>query len=66
MTEIPAQVADTTNDNFNILQSLQSGFTQFVNYLPQLIGALIVLLVGCIIAKILDTIITKGLRKAKL
>ena len=52
-------------DGFNILQSLQSGFTQFVNYLPQLIGALIVLLVGYIIAKILDTIITKGLQKAK-
>ena len=48
-----------------ILQSLQSGFTQFVSYLPQLIGALIVLLVGYIIAKILDTVITKGLRKAK-
>ena len=64
MTDILAQAA--TGDGFNILQSLQSGFTQFVNYLPQLIGALIVLLVGYIIAKILDTIITKGLRKARL
>ena len=54
-----------SGDGFNILQSLQSGFTQFVNYLPQLIGALIVLLVGYIIAKILDTIITKGLQKAR-
>lgn len=64
MSQILAQV--DSGDGFNVLQSLQSGFTQFVNYLPQLIGALVVLLVGYIIAKILDTIITKGLRKAKL
>lgn len=51
---------------FNILQSLQSGFTQLVNYLPQLIGALVILLVGYIIAKILDKAITKGLQKAQL
>ena len=50
---------------FNILQSLQSGFTQFVNYLPQLLGALVVLVVGYIIAKILDAVITKGLQKAR-
>ena len=61
--DLLAQAA--SGDGFNILQSLQSGFTQFVSYLPQLIGALIVLLVGYIIAKILDTVITKGLRKAK-
>jgi small-conductance mechanosensitive channel len=65
MTEILAQVADTTNDNFNILQSLQTGFTTFVNYLPQLIGALLILLVGYIIAKVLDKIISKGLHKAR-
>jgi hypothetical protein len=40
-------------------------FCQFVSYLPQLISALIVLLVGYIIAKILDTVIAKGLRNAK-
>ena len=50
---------------FNILQSLQSAFTTFVNYLPQLLGAIIVFVIGYIIAKILDTIITKGLQKAK-
>lgn len=54
-----------TGGGFNILQSLQSAFTTFVNYLPQLLGALIVLLVGYIIAKILDKVITKGLQKAK-
>ena len=48
----------------NILQSLQSAFTTFVNYLPQILGALVVLVVGFIIAKILDKVITKLLGKA--
>ncbi|MEU4675229.1 hypothetical protein AB0F91_46655 [Amycolatopsis sp. NPDC023774] len=53
------------NTGFNILQSLQSAFTTFVNYLPQVIGALLVLLIGFLIAKLLDKAITKGLQKAK-
>ena len=65
MADILAQVADLNGDNFNILQSLQTGFTTFVNYLPQLIGALLILLIGYIIAKILDKIISKGLHKAR-
>jgi small-conductance mechanosensitive channel len=65
MTDTLAQVSDTNGDNFNILQSLQTGFTTFVNYLPQLIGALLILLIGFIIAKILDKIIGKGLHKAR-
>lgn len=51
---------------FNILQSLQSAFTRLVDYLPQLIGAIVVLIVGYIIAKILNIVITKLLRRAKL
>src|SRR5690349_3683704 len=54
-----------SDPGFNILQSLQSAFTTFVNYLPQLIGALIVLVVGFIIAIVLDKAITKGLQKAR-
>ena len=54
-----------SGSGFNILQSLQSAFTTFVNYLPQLLGALVVLLVGFIIAKLIDKAITKGLQKAK-
>jgi small-conductance mechanosensitive channel len=50
---------------FNILQSLQSAFTTFVNYLPQILGAIAVLVVGYIIAKILNMVITKLLRRAK-
>lgn len=51
---------------FNILQSLQSAFTTFVNYLPQIVGAIVVLVVGYIIAKILNVVITKLLRRARL
>jgi hypothetical protein len=38
MIDVLAQ-ADT-GAGFNILQSLQSGFTPFASYLPQLLGAL--------------------------
>jgi hypothetical protein len=55
-----------TGGGFNILQSLQSAFTTFVNYLPQILGAIVVLVVGYIVAKILDVVITKLLRRAKL
>ncbi|MDT4996560.1 MAG: hypothetical protein QOD45_628 [Pseudonocardiales bacterium] len=65
MTEILAQASDPNGNNFNVLQSLQTAFTTFVNYLPQLIGALLILLIGYIIAKILDKIISKGLHKAR-
>jgi small-conductance mechanosensitive channel len=59
-------LAQTDPDpGFNVLQSLQTAFTTFVNYLPQLIGALLVLLIGYIIAKVLDKAITALLRKAK-
>jgi hypothetical protein len=61
-----AQAPTGSDGGFNILQSLQSAFTTFVNYLPQLLGALVVLIVGFIVAKILDMVITKLLRKAKL
>ncbi|MDN5749726.1 MAG: hypothetical protein L0H64_14605 [Pseudonocardia sp.] len=63
MSQILAQ--GQPGSGFNILQSLQSAFTQFMNYLPQLIGALIILLVGYIIAKILNKVITKLLQKVR-
>lgn len=52
--------------DFNVLQSLQSGFTQFVNYLPQLLGAIAVLVIGYLVAKILNKIVTKLLEKMRL
>jgi hypothetical protein len=62
MTHVLAQ----QGGGFNVLQSLQSAFTQFVNYLPQLLGAIVVLVVGYIIAKILARIIRKLLGKVRL
>ncbi|WP_019854264.1 mechanosensitive ion channel family protein [Actinopolyspora mortivallis] len=51
---------------FNVLNSLQSGFTQLVSYLPQLIGALLVLVIGYLVARILRAVITRGLRRLHL
>jgi len=66
MTDMLAQTQTQPGSGFDVLGSLQSGFTQFVNYLPQLIGALLVLLIGYIIAKILNKVVTKLLQKARL
>lgn len=51
---------------FSFLQPLQTAFTTLLNYLPQIIGALVVLVIGYIVARVLRSIITKLLRKAKL
>jgi hypothetical protein len=66
MVQLLAQAPPGPGGGFNILQSLQSAFTTFVNYLPQILGAVVVLVVGFIVAKVLDTVITKLLRRAKL
>jgi len=49
-----------------MLQSLQSGLSAFFSYIPQLVGALVVLVVGFIIAFILRRVITKLLNKFRL
>ncbi len=49
-----------------MLQSLQSGLSTFFSYLPQLLGAIVVLVVGFIIAFILRKVITKLLNKLRL
>lgn len=51
MTQLRAQ-APSPGDEFNVFQSLQSAFTTFVKYLPQLLDAIVVLVIGYIIAKI--------------
>jgi hypothetical protein len=66
MAQLLTQAPTDSGGGFNILQSLQSAFTTFVNYLPQVLGALVVLVVGYIIAKTLNKVITKLLRKARL
>ena len=49
-----------------MLQSLQSGLSTFFSYIPQLLGALVVLVVGFIIAFVLRKVITKLLNKLRL
>src|ERR1700760_2604410 len=66
MSPLVTQAPGDPGGGFNVLQSLQSAFTTFMNFLPQLLGALVVLVIGYLIAKVLDKVITKGLRKAKL
>ncbi len=56
----------SSGGGFNVLQSLQTAFTTLVSYLPQILGALLVLVIGWIVAKILKMVITKLLRKARL
>ncbi len=46
-----------------MLQSLLSGLTVLISYIPNIIGALLVLLIGYIIARIVRTITTKLLQK---
>lgn len=47
----------------DILQSLENAFTVFVSYLPRILGALVVLIVGYIIARLIRTAITKLLNR---
>jgi small-conductance mechanosensitive channel len=51
---------------FNILQSLQDAFTTFLSYVPNVIGALLVLIIGYIIARLLRAGISKLLRRLHL
>jgi small-conductance mechanosensitive channel len=46
----------------NIFQPLEDALAVFLSYIPQLIGAIIILIVGYIIAKVLQAIITRVLR----
>ena len=50
---------------FDILQSLQSAFTTFLSYVPNVIGALLVLIIGYIIARLLRAGISRLLRKVR-
>src|SRR5215210_3483935 len=45
-----------------VLQPLQNALSTFLSYVPQLIGAIIILIIGYIVAKVLQAIITRVLR----
>ena len=44
-----------------MVQSLQEGLSAFFAYIPQLIGAIVVLIVGYIVAKVLQAVVTRVL-----
>jgi Conserved TM helix len=46
--------------------SLQNGLDSFFGFLPKLLGFLIVLVIGWLIARVVKTIVTKGLEKVGL
>ena len=48
--------------NFNWLQPFQDLFAGFINFIPQLIGFLLILLVGRCVAGILRKLVTRGLQ----
>jgi phage-related holin len=44
-----------------MVESLQEALSAFFGYIPQLIGALIILIVGYIVAKLLQAVVTRVL-----
>jgi small-conductance mechanosensitive channel len=50
---------------FDVLQSLQNAFTTFLSYVPNVIGALLVLIIGYIIARLIRSGISRLLRKVR-
>src|ERR687897_478633 len=42
-----------------MVQSLQEGLSAFFGYIPQLIGAILILIVGYIVAKLLEAVVTR-------
>ena len=50
--------------DFNAGDSLQNAFTELVAFLPNLFGALLVLLLGYIVAKVLGGVATRALGRS--
>lgn len=61
-----AQQAPSGGGGFSFLQSLQSAFSTFLNYVPNVIGALLVLIIGYIIARLVRAGISRLLRRVHL
>ena len=55
-----------TSSDFNLGRSLQQGLTTIVDFLPKLVGFLIILLIGYIVARVVKGILTRGLQKVGL
>lgn len=50
--------------SFSFTDPLQDSFTTLLNYVPRLLGALVVLVIGYIVAKVVAKVVTKLLQKA--
>lgn len=55
--------ATMTASDFSFTQSLQDAFTTLLNYIPRLIGALIIIIVGYFIAKFVGRLVTMLLNR---
>ena len=62
---IAQQAPESSGGGFDVLQSLQSAFSTLLNYVPQVIGALLVLIIGYIIARLIRAAITKLLGRLR-
>jgi len=52
-------------DGFNIGNSLENGLTKVFDYVPQVLGALLLLIVGYLVAKVLQSVVRGVLHKVK-
>src|SRR4051812_131422 len=50
----------------DIGNSVETGFDRFFAWVPNLIGALVILLIGWIVAKVVAALVRRGLRAVKL
>ncbi len=48
--------------NQTLLQPLQNALSAFLSFLPQLVGAIIILIIGYIVAKILQAVVGRVLQ----
>lgn len=45
--------------------SVQNAVNRFVEYIPQIVGAILILLIGHVIARVLQTLVRRGLEKVR-
>lgn len=53
------------NDNYNLVRSAEGGFDRFFEFLPQLLGALILLVIGYFVARVLMQVTRKLLKQVR-
>jgi hypothetical protein len=51
--------------DFSFSRSLQDGVTHVVNFVPHLLGALVILIIGFIVAKAVSKVVTKALHRVR-